>query len=854
MVHSFGFQFAVLYFWFLPSIFIIVFTRADQREALQHVLRNVLVLADTDPIPSSFVLHGISTITDLINFPREDIPSLTYQSEDVFLPLHRGNVGLLMAFQAFFIESTKHSPFTSLQQFLDMTQDDFDTFRISPSYYAPLLGHTSTSPPNMSSTTTPRNPVLDFKRGMKRDISHFRPLKNDSQFDSWYRHTLSQARAQGVEEVLDPSYQPSSHTEQALFTEKQKYMFAVFESTLFTDKGKALVRKYYDSFDAQKCFHALQTYALSSTRAAIDSSALLSYITSVRYGDGSWRGSSHAFILHWQEQVRKYETLVQPIDHFSGGQKRTMLENVVHPLAELRAIKIQADHHRVQSGQSLTYDQYSDLLLSAATSYDAQFLSKSANRSSARKVYQHDLDTHPVEEANNECFDIDSDPIVLQAHVSSQRQSFPTPSSSRLPRNIWNQLSIDDRKLWDKLSLRSKSLLSKHSSLSPSSNSGNLLQNISAHEFLTFLDSSISDNSSSPASSTIPSTQSEPTTASSSGTSESLLAHVTKRTSLPPGDIRRVLSTFGKLSADVTSATSLQSDIPASSGASLPSAPTSINMANLTYAVAVHRNVRVGALIDRGANGGIAGDDLRLINRTGRQVDIQGIDNHQLVDIPIVTAGAVLNTQRGPVIGIFHQYAYTGKGRSIHSSSQLEHFLNDVNDRSRKVKGGLQRITTVDGYIIPMRIHSGLPYIDMRPYTDDEWESLPHVVLTSDMDWNPSIMDNDIIDDSQYDDESHPFQAFQDSLFDEFGDYRLRDVSHSSVYPHDLLSCDPPPIDDGCVYLMMISLLLANSISLSRNSLTMKLCSRSFYGSPLMSSNEPFRRQLNLLVCLIVQF
>ena len=46
-----------------------------------------------------------------------------------------------MAFQAFFLESTKHYPFHSLQQYLHLTQDDFDTFRLSPSYYAPLLGY-----------------------------------------------------------------------------------------------------------------------------------------------------------------------------------------------------------------------------------------------------------------------------------------------------------------------------------------------------------------------------------------------------------------------------------------------------------------------------------------------------------------------------------------------------------------------------------------------------------------------------------------------------------------------------------------------------------------------------------------
>ncbi len=69
-------------------------------------------------------------------------------------------------------------------------------------------------------------------------------------------------------------------------------------------------------------------------------------------------------------------------------------------------------------------------------------------------------------------------------------------------------------------------------------------------------------------------------------------------------------------------------------------------------------------------------------------VDIQGIDNHRINEIPIVTAGRVINTQKGPAIAIMHQYAYTGKGKSIHSCAQLEAHKQTVHDKSMKVGGG----------------------------------------------------------------------------------------------------------------------------------------------------------------------
>ena len=48
------------------------------------------------------------------------------------------------------------------------------------------------------------------------------------------------------------------------------------------------------------------------------------------------------------------------------------------------------------------------------------------------------------------------------------------------------------------------------------------------------------------------------------------------------------------------------------------------------------------------------------------------IDDHELTGLDVVTAAALLDTQKGPVIAIFHEYAQLGKGRSIHAAGQME--------------------------------------------------------------------------------------------------------------------------------------------------------------------------------------
>jgi hypothetical protein len=81
-----------------------------------------------------------------------------------------------------------------------------------------------------------------------------------------------------------------------------------------------------------------------------------------------------------------------------------------------------------------------------------------------------------------------------------------------------------------------------------------------------------------------------------------------------------------------------------------------------------------GGLVDRGANGGLAGKDLKVIATTDRWVDITGINNIRVDNIRIGTVGGVVKSHRGPVIAFSHQYALGDHGNSTHSSGQMESY------------------------------------------------------------------------------------------------------------------------------------------------------------------------------------
>ena len=168
----------------------------------------------------------------------------------------------------------------------------------------------------------------------------------------------------------------------------------------------------------------------------------------------------------------------------------------------------------------------------------------------------------------------------------------------------------------------------------------------------------------------------------------------------------------------------------------------SINLVHihLFYHVAQAKQARHGSLVDSGANGGLAGSDVRVLSKSSRKCTVTGIDQHQINGLDIVQCAALVNTNHGYVNLIMSEYAYYGKGHTIHSSGQIEWHKNQVDDKSVKV-GGTQGIPTLDGYSFPLKCTGGLMYLSIlgNP-TDEELVKYHSVHLTSIQYWDPIIL------------------------------------------------------------------------------------------------------------------
>jgi hypothetical protein len=203
----------------------------------------------------------------------------------------------------------------------------------------------------------------------------------------------------------------------------------------------------------------------------------------------------------------------------------------------------------------------------------------------------------------------------------------------------------------------------------------------------------------------------------------------------PPGDVQHLLGNKVKTIGGTPYKVKRAGTTPTPTDVDIDGVIYLVKMTDCVYRVSTNNHSEAtGALIDRGANGGIAGNDCRVIevnDQPHQYVNVEGIDGHVMERRRLVTAGAVTHSNHGPMILIMHLYAHSGKGHSIHSSPQLEWNGIDVDNKSARV-GGKQRLVTFDGFSIPINIRRGLPYINMHPHTDQEWEELPHVLLTED--------------------------------------------------------------------------------------------------------------------------
>ena len=567
----------------------------------------------------------------------------------------------------------------------------------------------------------------------------------------------------GSSSISTPNKSPSPLPHKPTPQQTQDFLYSVLISSLKTDFSEALVKDHEG--DAQLMLELLHEHHTGNSQySRSEINRITKYLTNIKLDD-TWRGTNESFLMHYNDQLRLLDSLVDPEEKLPDNTRVTFLESAVESVPDLRRVKITDNVLQAQldSTRPITYKSYFDLLKDAAFHLDQA--TKRGNKIRCTNVHfsgPNDEGDHQNPLSDDlqaiQQEDVCSEPpeplsySVFQSHF--QGSSTSSTQKIFLPKHIWEKLSKDQQQM-----------IIDHNRSLPKSGSSSILT---------------------PSKSPSP----LPHKPTPQQTAKSQQVH-THQSDESTADTTKIETTPSDPLLAMVHQSIHTSDDDASDITKVLSAKRSRQIQVCKHYIFQHANHTNNQLVDRGANGGLAGSDMRVIYKTHRKINISGIDNHEVNGLDVVTAATLLNTSLGKVIGIFNEYGHLGKGSSIHSSGQLEWFKTHVDEKSIKV-GGTQLITTLDGYSVPLLIKDGLAYATSlgRP-TDQDMDTYPHVFFTSPDEWDPSVLDHDPPPPDGLDPSQVLDQPFGDPMFDAYGDFNERIIANLNIL------LDAPPEDYG---------------------------------------------------------
>ena len=111
-------------------------------------------------------------------------------------------------------------------------------------------------------------------------------------------------------------------------------MYKVFNEALLTDMGRAKVRKYYKTTDAQAVWKEYSEYMTTASKGASEKRNQTQYVTNTVL-DNQFRGTSQQFVMHFNEQFRRLDELTDLTERMPESIKMALLQNAAKNISQL---------------------------------------------------------------------------------------------------------------------------------------------------------------------------------------------------------------------------------------------------------------------------------------------------------------------------------------------------------------------------------------------------------------------------------------------------------------------------------------------------------------------------------------
>ena len=425
--------------------------------------------------------------------------------------------------------------------------------------------------------------LTNFKKGIKRDASAYPIFKNERYYNTFIRHFKATAKAQGLSTLMDPNFTPGSDEYgQQLFQEQQDFLYSVLISSLKTDFSEALVKDHEG--DAQLILELLHEHHTGNSQySRSEINRITKYLTSIKLDD-TWRGTNESFLMHYNDQLRLLDSLVDSDEKLPDNTRVTFLESAVESVPDLRRVKITDNVLQAQldSTRPISYRSYFDLLKDAAFHLDQA--TKRGNKIRRTNVHF----SGPNDEDEHQNLSSDDPQVIQQKDVSSEP---PEPLSYSVFQSHFQGSSASNtqkiflpKPIWEKLSKDQQQMIIDHNRSLPKSGSSSL---------------STPNKSPSPL----------PHKPTPQQTAKSQQVH-THQSDKSTADTTKVETTPSDPLLAMVHQSIHTSDDDASDITKVLSAKRSRQIQACKRYIFQHANHTNNQLVDRGANGGLAGSDM----------------------------------------------------------------------------------------------------------------------------------------------------------------------------------------------------------------------------------------------------
>ena len=591
----------------------------SEQDSFNHLLYKVLRLTSEQVQDlNDWMKHrGIPNVHEIIaqNFRKphalEDDLQFIKEGKPCYI---QSNVMISFSLMITYIKHLRYSAKTKYFGsffYIQIDPQDYDEWRTTPPeeevhFQTPSKFGSPTTPRSMTTSEASESYITltNFKKGIKRDASAYPIFKNERYYNTFIRHFKATAKAQGLNSLMGPNFTPGSDEyEQQLFQEQQDFLYSVLISSLKTDFSEALVKDHEG--DAQLILELLHEHHTGNSQySRSEINRITKYLTNIKLDD-TWRGTNESFLMHYNDQLCLLDSLVDSDEKLPDNTRVTFLESAVESVPDLRRVKITDNVLQAQlnSTRPISYRSYFDLLKDAAFHLDQA--TKKGNKIRHTNVHfsgPNDEDEHQNPSSDDpqaiQQEDVPSEPpeplsySVFQSHF--QGSSTSNTQKIFLPKPIWEKLSKDQQQM-----------IIDHNRSLPKSGSSSL---------------STPNKRPSPL----------PHKPTPQQTAKSQQVH-THQSDKSTADTAKVETTPSDPLLAMVHQSIHTSDDDASDITKVLSAKRSRQIQVCKRYLFQHANHTNNQLVDRGANGGLAGSDMRVIYKPTARSTFQALTTMKLL-------------------------------------------------------------------------------------------------------------------------------------------------------------------------------------------------------------------------------